>query len=63
MVSEKVHWLISVSLSKCGKIEWQRSIQAIAKAPDVAYEDILVENDSMWCVKDVIPTTSNLVVT
>lgn len=38
-----------------GRIEWQR--KNLAKAPDMAYQDILDEFDAMWYVRGLIVTT------
>ena len=35
----------------------------LEEAPDVAYQDVLEEFDLVWCVKGLIVTWSNLVVT
>ena len=38
-------------------------LKDLQKAPDVTYQDILDEFNSVWCVKGFIVTCSNLVVT
>ena len=46
-----------------GRIEWQYTLKDLQKALNVVYQDILDELDSVWCVKGLIVTHSNLMVT
>jgi hypothetical protein len=43
-------------------IEWKRTLSDLEKGPDVAYQDVLKKFDSIWAVKGLIVTRSNLVV-
>lgn len=42
------------------KIGWQHTLKDLGKAPDVSYQDVLNELDSVWCVKGLVVTHSNL---
>lgn len=62
LVSNDVNWLLHNvhqvvwdSLMDYDRIEWQRTLKGLAKAPDVAYEDVLKECDSFY---DVLMTLS-----
>ena len=44
-------------------IEWNRTLEDLEKAPDVAYQDFLNECDLTWGVKGLIVTRNSLVVT
>ena len=44
-------------------LEWQRTLQDLDKAPDIAYENVLSSFDKDWCVKGLIVTHKDLVVT
>jgi hypothetical protein len=46
-----------------GRLEWQCTLQDLEKNLDVAYDDVLREFDKVWCVKGLIVTRRNLVVT
>ena len=45
-----------------GRIEWQRILKALERARDVAYDNVLRVSDKVWCVKGLIITRNNLVV-
>jgi hypothetical protein len=45
-----------------GRIEWQRILKALERTYDVAYDNILRVSDKVWCVKSLIATRNNLVV-
>ena len=60
---EKTHQVVWDSLLDCGRLEWQQTLYDLEKTLDVAYEDVLKEFDSVWCVKGLIVTHSNLLVT
>ena len=45
-----------------GGIEWKQTLKDLEEAPDVVYQDVLNELDSMWGVKNLIVTRRNLVV-
>ena len=45
-----------------GQFEWQDMLKDLQKAPNVAYQDVLDELDSVWCVKGLIIIHSNLMV-
>ena len=38
-------------------------LKDLGKTPDVAYQDVLDEQDLVWCVKGLIANHSNLQVT
>ena len=59
---EKTHQGVWDSLLDNGRLEWQRTLIDLEKAPDVAYEDVLKEFDNVWCVKGLTLTCSNLVI-
>ena len=42
---------------------WEQTLCDLEKTLDVAFEDVLDEFDSVWCVKGLIVTRSNLSVT
>ena len=46
-----------------GRLEWQRTLNELGKAPDFAYQENLREFDIIWCVKGLTVTRRNLVVT
>jgi hypothetical protein len=50
-------------LLEYGRLEWQRSLHDLEKVPNVAYQDVLTEFDLVCCVKGLIVTCSNLMVT
>ena len=58
---EKTHQVIWDALPDYDRIEWKDSFSDLEKAPDVAYQDILKEFDSIWGVKGLVVTRSNLV--
>ena len=60
---EKTYQAVWDSLLDYGRLKWQRTLQDMEKALDVTYQDILREFDSGWCVKSLIVTRSNLVIT
>ena len=43
-----------------GELEWQRTLHDFGKTPDIPYEDVLNKFDSVWSVKGLIVTRSNL---
>lgn len=50
-------------LLEYGRLEWQRSLHDLEKIPDVAYQDVLTEYGLVCCIKGLIVTCSNLMVT
>lgn len=42
-------------------IEWQRTLKALKKTHVVAYDDVFEDFGKVWCVKGLIATRSNLV--
>ena len=60
---EKTYQAVWDSLLDYDRLKWQRTLQDMEKALDVTYQDILREFDSGWCVKSLIVTRSNLVIT
>ena len=50
------------SLIDYGRLEWQWTLHDLEKAPNFAYEDVLNEFDSVLCVKSLINTHSNLLI-
>lgn len=42
-------------------IEWQRTLEALKKTHVVAYDDVFEDFGKVWCVKGLIATRSNLV--
>ena len=44
-------------------LEWQRTLTDLEKTLDVSYEEALKGFDNVWCVKGLIVTLINLVVT
>ena len=60
---EKIHQVIWESLPDYGRIEWKQTLKDLEEAPDVAYQVVLEEFNSVWCVEGVIVTRSKLVVT
>ena len=60
---EKTHQVVWDALQDYGRIEWKRTLLDLEKAPDIAYQDVLKEFDSIWGVKGLIMTRNNLVVT
>lgn len=46
-----------------GRLEWQGTLQDLKKTLGVAYDDALREFDKVWCVKGLIVTCTNLIVT
>lgn len=60
---EKMHQVIWDALQDYGRIKWQWTLSNLEKAPNVAYQDILDEFDSVRGVKVLIVTRSNFVVT
>ena len=60
---EKTHQVIWDALQDYGRIEWKQTFSDLEKALGVAYHDVLSEFDSIWGVKGLIVTRSNLVVT
>lgn len=42
-----------------GRLEWQRTLQDLERAPNIAYQDMLKEFDYVWCVKGLIVTLSD----
>lgn len=60
MANGKAHQVVWDPLLNYGRIEWQRTLHDLEK---VAYEDILKEFDKVWCVKDLIVTHSDLMIT
>lgn len=44
-------------------IEWQRMLKDFKDTQDVAYQGMPNECDPMWCIKGLIATRSNFVVT
>ena len=40
-----------------------RTLQNLENAQDVVYEDVFKESDKVWCVKGLVVTRRNLVVT
>lgn len=60
---EKVRQVVEDPMMDYGRIEWKHTIRDLAKAPDIAYDDILDNFDSNGCVKWLIVTFSVLVVT
>ena len=59
---EKTHQVIWDTLHVYGRIEWQQTLLDFKKVLYIAYQDVLNEFDSMWGVKGLIVTCSNLVV-
>lgn len=51
------------SLLDYGRLEWQRTLTDSEKVPEVAYQDVLNEFDSIWRVKGLIVTHSIIVIT
>ena len=51
------------SLLDYGRLEWQRTLTDLEKTLDVSYEEALKGFDNVWCVKGLIVTLINLVVT
>ena len=51
------------SFFEYGRPKWQWILQDLEKAPDITYQDVLKEFDSVWCVKGLIVIGSGLVVT
>ena len=51
------------SLLDYGRLEWQQTLQDLEKAPDITYLDVPKKLDSVWCVKGLIVTRSDLMVT
>lgn len=60
---EKTHQIMWYSLLDYGRLEWQPSLRDLDEVVDVAYQDVLDEFDSMWCIEGLIVTQSNLTVT
>jgi hypothetical protein len=60
---KKMYPTVWDSLLDYGRLQWQQTLQDLQKAPNVAYQDVLKEFDSVWCIKGLIVTRSNLVVT
>lgn len=58
-----MHQVIWDALQDYGRIKWQWTLSNLEKAPNVAYQDILDEFDSVRGVKVLIVTRSNFVVT
>lgn len=50
-------------LLEYGRLEWQWTLHDLEKVSDVAYQDVLTEFDSVCCIKGLIVTRSNLIVT
>ena len=44
---EKTRQVIWDTLQDYGRIEWQRTLSDLEKAPDIAYQDVLNEFDSI----------------
>ena len=70
MVANALQWLVHKthqvrweSLLDYGRLEWQQSLTDLQKAPNVAYENVLKIFDNIWCVKHLVVTRSNVVVT
>ena len=59
---EKTRQIIWDPWQDYGRIGWKQTLKDLEEAPDVAYQDVLNELDSMWGVKNLIVTRSNLVV-
>ena len=59
----KQHQVVWDSLINYGILEWQRTLRDLKKVLDDAYDDFLREFDKVWCVKGLIVTHTNLVVT
>lgn len=59
----KTHQFVWDSLLDHDRLEWQQTLDDLENALDVAYQDVLKGFDSIWCVKSLIVTQSNLVVT
>ena len=47
---KKIHQYVWDSLLDYGRIEWKWTLMDLEKALDVAYQDVLEEFDSVWCV-------------
>ena len=60
---EKTHQVVWDVVLEYGRIEWQDTLKNLQKSLNVAYQDVLDELDSVWCVKQLIATRSNLMVT
>lgn len=60
---EKTRPIIWDALQDYARVEWKRTLSDLEKALDVAYQDVLSEFDSVWGVKNLIMTRSNLVIT
>ena len=60
---EKTHQVVWDSMLGYGRLECQCTLLDLNKASDVAYEDVLNEFDSVWCVKGLIVTHIDIVVT
>jgi hypothetical protein len=60
---EKAHQVTWDALQDYGRIKWNRTLLDLEKAPDVAYQDVRKEFDSIWGVKGLIMISSNSVLT
>ena len=63
MANGEIHKVAWDSLLAYGRLEWQWTLTNLEKTLDVAYKDVLKIFDNIWCVKGLIATHSNLVVT
>lgn len=59
---EKTHQVMCYSLPDYGRLKWRPILQDLDKALDAAYQDVLDEFDSVWCIKGLIVTHNNLTV-
>lgn len=50
---KKTYQVVWDSLIDYGKIEWQQTLSDLENAADVAYQNVLREFDSVWCVKSL----------
>lgn len=60
---EKTQQVVCDSLINYGRLEWHCMGTHIEKVPNVAYEDVIHNIMSIWCVKGLIITHSNFMAT
>ena len=58
-----MHQVVWDSLLDYGRLEWQQTLVDLEKASNMAFQDVRNESDSVWCVKGLIFTHSNLAIT
>ena len=60
---EKTHQVIWDAFQVYGRIKWKRTLLDLENVPDVAYQAAINKINSIWGVKGLIMTRSNLVIT